>query len=180
MKTLNTILSVIFYLLLVATGLALILLFGTPALLQPTRDWIAAAPPWMPICAGSLLLVLLAAMPLTAALARRRRQFITFVNDNGRVTVDTDAVARHLATLRDDFAAVVWLKPCVRVAHGALRVGMVLGVRSGTQISELCRLMQARIKEVLDEHLGACDLEGIELEVDEIRNSSTSRKPPEA
>ncbi|MBQ9343628.1 MAG: hypothetical protein IJT88_00235 [Kiritimatiellae bacterium] len=178
MKALNLVLSAILYLALAACGLALILLFGTPQFLDPVRDWLYDVPPWIPILAGSLLLVLLAAVPLTGALARRHRQFITFENESGRVTVDTDAVSRYLLILRDEFAAIVWLKPRVRVAHGALQVGMALGVRAGTQITELCKLLQARTKEILEEHLGTCDLDGIALEVDEIR-SGASRKPVE-
>ena len=178
MKTLHLILAAIFYLLVIATGLALIVLFGTPALLDPVRDFLYDVPAWMPITAGSCALLLIAAMFLTGALARRRRQVIPFEHESGRVTVDTEAVCSYLSTLRDEFAAVVWLKPRLRVAHGALRVGIALGVRAGTQINELCRMMQARVKEILEEHLGTCDLLGIELEVDEIRHPG-SRKASE-
>jgi len=78
--------------------------------------------------------------------------------------------------LKNEFAAVVWQKSHLRVVRGALDVGLVLGVRDGTQIPELCKLMQARVRELLEEHLGTCDLHGVSVEVNEIR----SRKPAPA
>jgi len=50
-----------------------------------------------------------------------------------------------------------------------LVVGLVLGVKEGTRIPELCKLMQARVRELLQEHLGTCDLSGVSVEVNEIR-----------
>ena len=57
----------------------------------------------------------------------------------------------------------------LRVRRGALDVGIVVGVKAGTQIPELCRMIQKRVGEVLAEHLGTCDLAGIGIEVNEIR-----------
>jgi uncharacterized alkaline shock family protein YloU len=53
-------------------------------------------------------------------------------------------------------------------------VGLVRGVKEGTQIPELCKLMQARVRDLLEEHLGVCDLAGVAIEVNEIR---ARRKP---
>ena len=53
--------------------------------------------------------------------------------------------------------------------RGALSVELALGVKENTRIPELCKLIQARVKEVLAEHLGTCDLSGISVEVDEIQ-----------
>lgn len=180
MKTLNLVLSAIFYLALAALGIGLIVFFGAaPAeYVDKVQTWLQEMPRWIPILSGAVLLVFLAAIPLTGAIARRKRQFISFENESGKVTVDTEAVSRYLLTLRDEYAAIVWLKPALRVSHGALRVGMALGVRAGTQITELCKLLQTRTKEILEEHLGTCDLLGIELEVDEIRHGN-SRKSGE-
>ena len=66
------------------------------------------------------------------------------------------------------------MKSGVRVERGALAVGLVLGVKDGTRIPELCKLMQARVREILEEHLGTCDLAGVAVEVNEIR----ARKKP--
>ena len=80
------------------------------------------------------------------------------------------AAASPAQRVLDSIAAVV-----IAIAAIAL-VGLVLGVRDGTQIPELCKLMQARVRELLEEHLGTCDLAGVSIEVAEIR----SRKKPVA
>ena len=81
---------------------------------------------------------------------------------------------RALGGLKTEFAAVVWLKSLLRVHRGALEVGLILGVRDGTRIPELCKLMQARVRELLAEHLGTCDLAGVSIEVNEIQRRKKS------
>jgi len=90
--------------------------------------------------------------------------------------LEQEEVQEYLNSLKSEFAAVLALKSHLRVVRGALDVGLVLGVRDGTQIPELCKLMQARVRELLEEHLGTCDLAGVSVEVTEIR----SRKKPAA
>ncbi len=127
------------------------------------------AKPWHWMAAGIGVLLWVVLWGLSWALGRKRREFITFENENGRVTVDTDAVKAYLGGLKDEFAAVVWMKSQVKVRRGALAVGLVAGVKGGTQIPETCRMLQARTKEVLAEHLGTCDLAGVAVEINEIR-----------
>ena len=130
---------------------------------------LGGAKPWHWMAAGIVVLLWVGLWGLSWALGRRRREFITFENENGRVTVDTEAVRAYLGGLKGEFAAVVWLKSQVRVHRGALAVGLVAGVKEGTQIPETCRMLQARTKEVLAEHLGTCDLAGVAVEINEIR-----------
>ena len=93
--------------------------------------------------------------------------------------VSTSAVQSYLNSLKSEFAAVVWMKTHLQVVRGALDVGLVLGVKDGTQIPELCKLIQARVRELLEEHLGTCDLSGVSVEVNEIRSrKSTSMEEP--
>jgi uncharacterized alkaline shock family protein YloU len=126
------------------------------------------------VAAGVGGLVYLFAYLVTGLPCKRRGAFITFENENGTVSVKTEAVQDYLNRLKDEFAAIVWLKSHLRVVRGALAVGLVVGVKDGTQIPELCKLMQARVRELLEEHLGTCDLAGVSVEVNEIR----SRKLP--
>ena len=92
------------------------------------------------------------------------------------MSVSTEAVQDYLDALKNEFAAVVWQKSHLQVHRGALEVGLELGVKDGTRIPELCKLMQARVRELLEEHLGTCDLAGVSVEVNEIQ----SRKKPAA
>ena len=125
MKALNLILSAIFYLVLAALGIGLIVFFGAaPAeYVAKVQNWLHEMPAWIPILSGSVLLVFLAAIPLTGALARRKRQFITFENESGKVTVDTEAVSRYLLTLRDEYPALLG------VDNSAVREAVMMATR---------------------------------------------------
>lgn len=173
MKAIHFLLGLVLYLSIAAAGLAIIVSPEYPDFIQAALAWGAALPDWAKVAAGVGVVMYLFAFLLTGV-AWRRRAFITFENESGTVSVSTDAVQDYLDALKGEFAAVVWLKSRLRAAHGALEVGLALGVRDGTQIPELCKLIQARVRDLLEEHLGTCDLRGVSVEVNEIR----SRKKP--
>jgi hypothetical protein len=173
MKTIHFLLGLFLYLALVAAGLGLILAHQFPCIARTALDWMLARPLWQHVLMGVGILVWLALYFLTG-LPRRRPQFIRFENETGSINVSTDAVRKYIDGIRSDFAAVSWMKSALRVRRGALEVGIVIGVKSGTQIPELCKLIQKRVGEVLAEHLGTCDLAGIGVEVNEIRPRNTA------
>lgn len=150
-------------------GAALLCWNWTEDYVREAARWCAEAPSWGWILAGAVLLVWLALF-LATGLPRKRKQYVTFDNENGRVSVDLEAVQKYLNGLKGEFAALSWLKSALRVRKGALQVGLVVGVKSGTQIPELCKMIQKRVQEILQEHLGTCDLEGVGVEVHEIRS----------
>lgn len=183
MKILHTILAVVLFAALAASALALLLWAVGVLPIPPALANFCSAnifvQNWKGILAGSLAVAFLLLYALSAILARRtRRQVITFENDDGRVTVDTEAVRSYLGGLQAEFADSNWVKPTVDVRQGALAIRLDLGVKPGTQIPELCRLMQERVKEILREHLGTCDLAGIEMNVHEINGARRSSSDP--
>lgn len=169
MKAIHFLLGLILFLAIAALGLALIVSPQYPDFIQLAIAFGAGWPVWLKVAVGVGVTLYPFAYLLTGLALRRRKHFITFQNDNGTVSVSTDAVRDYLNELKGEFAAVVWLKSHLRVVRGALDVGLVLGVKDGTQIPELCKLMQTRVRELLEEHLGACDLAGVAIEVNEIR-----------
>ncbi len=176
MKAIHFLLGLGLFLSIAAGGLAVIVSPQYPEFIQTAIAWGSDLPDWAKVAAGTGVVAYLFAYLLTGLAWRRRRTFITFENENGTVCVSTDAVQSYLNSLKDEFAAVVWLKTRLRVVRGALDVGLSLGVRDGTRIPEMCKLMQERVRELLEEHLGTCDLAGVSVEVNEIR----SRKKPAA
>ena len=168
MKTIHFLLGLFLYLALVAAGLGLILAHQFPGPAHVALDWTCGLARWQHVLLGVGILVWLAVYFVTG-LPRRRPQFIRFENETGSINVSTDAVRKYIDGIRSDFAAVSWMKSALCVRRGALEVGIVIGVKGGTQIPELCRLIQKRVGEVLAEHLGTCDLAGIGVEVNEIR-----------
>ncbi len=169
MKAIHFLLGLVLYLSIAAVGLALMVSTQYPEFIQIAQGAVHGLPGWMRIVAGVGVLVYVFAYLLTG-LRWKKGSFITFENANGTVSVNTSAVQSYLDGLKGEFAAVVWLKSHLRVVRGALEVGLVLGVKDGTQIPELCKLMQARVRELLEEHLGTCDLAGVSVEVNEIRS----------
>lgn len=169
MKAIHFLLGLVLYLSIAAGGLALIVSPEYPDFIQMAVAWGASLPAWLKVAGGVGVLAYLFAF-LLSGLRWKRGTFITFENANGTVSVSTAAVQEYLNTLKGEFAAVVWLKSHLRAVRGALEVGLVLGVKDGTQIPELCKLMQVRVRELLEEHLGTCDLSGVSVEVNEIRS----------
>lgn len=173
MKAIHFLLGLVLYLSIAAGGLALIVSPEYPDFIQMAVAWGASLPAWLKVAGGVGVLAYLFAF-LLSGLRWKRGTFITFENANGTVSVSTAAVQEYLNTLKGEFAAVVWLKSHLRAVRGALEVGLVLGVKDGTQIPELCKLMQVRVRELLEEHLGTCDLSGVSVEVNEIRSRKKS------
>jgi hypothetical protein len=178
MKTIHFLLGLVLFLSLAAGGLALIVSPQYPEFIQTVIAWGSDLPAWAKVAAGVGGLLYLIVYLLSGRRCRRG-SFITFENENGTVSVNTVAVQEYLNNLKGEFAAVVWLKSHLQVVRGALAVGLVLGVKDGTQIPELCKLMQVRVRELLEEHLGTCDLSGVSVEVNEIRsrNKSAASEP---
>jgi uncharacterized alkaline shock family protein YloU len=168
MKAIHFLLGLVLFLSIAAGGMALMVSTEYPEFIQIAQGAVHGLPGWMRVAAGVGVVLYLFAYLLTG-LKWRKGSFITFENANGTVSVSTDAVRDYLNELKGEFAAVVWLKSHLRAVRGALEVGLVLGVKDGTQIPELCKLMQARVRELLEEHLGTCDLHGVSVEVNEIR-----------
>ncbi len=175
MKVIHFLLGLVLFLSLAAAGLALLVAPRYPDFIQAAVQWGADLPNWAKTAAGVGGLLYLFVYLLTGVAWTRRADFIAFENDNGTVHVSAPAVQDYLNGLKSEFAAVTWLKSNVRVVRGALTVGLVVGVKDGTRIPELCKMLQTRVREILEEHLGACDLAGVAVEVNEIRSR---RNPP--
>ncbi|MDY0144820.1 MAG: hypothetical protein RBS84_02365 [Kiritimatiellia bacterium] len=174
MKVIHFLLGLVLYMALAVAGLALMVSVQHPPCLQSALEWARGIPPWGRVVLGVGAIMYLFVYLLTGVAWRRKRSFIRFENEDGTVSVSTDAVQEYLDGLKDEFAAVAWLKTKLRAQRGALAVGLIVGVKEGTRIPELCKLIQSRVREILQEHLGTCDLSGISIEVNEIRSRKKS------
>lgn len=174
MKAIHFLLGLVLFLAIAAGGLMLIVSPEYPDCIQRVVTWGSDLPNWGKVAVGVGAILYLFVYLLTGLPRKRGGSFVTFENENGTVSVSTEAVQQYLDNLKDEFAAVVWLKSNLRTVRGALAVGLELGVKDGTQIPELCKLMQARVRELLEEHLGTCDLSGVAVEVNEIRSRTKS------
>lgn len=178
MKIIHFLLGLVMYLGIAVCGLAVIVSPEYPEFIQAVEAWGSDLPGWAKVAGGLGVIAYLFVFLLTG-LRWGRGDYITFENANGTVSVSTGALQEYLNGLKGEFAAVAWIKSRLRAVRGALEVDLALGVRDGTQIPELCKLMQARVREILEEHLGTCDLRGVAVEVNEIRSrkGNVAEKP---
>ena len=169
MKAFHFLLGLVLYMAVAAAGLALLAGVHCAEGVERCLGWLMRTTDPTGFWLGVGTLCYLFLFLLTGLPRRARKSFVTFANEDGTVSVSTAALQEYVDRLKGEFAAVAWMKTALGVRRGALAVGLVLGVKESTRIPELCRLVQARVREVLEEHLGTCDLAGISVEVAEIR-----------
>jgi len=117
-----------------------------------------------------VVLLLLAIIYLLSGFRRRggTDQFISFEGEGGTVCISMKAVRGFLSRIGDEFAAVLSLEPVISSSSGSMQVELDLRVKSGTQIPELCRLLQERVREKIRENLGITEIKNVKINVREI------------
>jgi len=170
MKILHALFGFVLYAAFLAGALLLVFAAATEAHLRGAFLALADWPVWGFVVLGSGLLALLGLFVLTGLVRRKAPRIIRFQNADGTIAVDIPAVEKYIDGIKGEYAALVRLSSSVAVVNGEVAVALKAAVKEGTQIPELCRMLQARVKEVLAEHLGNCDLAGIGVDVDEIRS----------
>ena len=115
-----------------------------------------------------MVLLLIALYILTGIRRRKSEQSITFETEGGSVSISMKAIRDFLARVGDEFAAVLSLDPAIRVVSGSVEVDLNLRVKAGTQIPELCKMLQDRIRESIKDNLGLTDVRAVRINVREI------------
>ncbi len=128
---------------------------------------------------GAALILLCMLFILTGCRRGEREQFLTFDNEKGAVSISMKAIRDFLAGVGDEFAAILSLQPVLHASGGGLEVDLEVRVRSGTQIPELCKLLQDRVKENIQTNLGISDVRGIRVSVHEIVTTPVAQKQEE-
>lgn len=129
---------------------------------------------------GAAVLLLVMFLYLLTGIRRSEKpKFITFENEGGTVSISIQAVRDSLARLAEEFASVLSLDPVIHGQSGNVEVEMNVRVKAGSQIPELCRLLQERVRENVQSHLGLPDLKGVKISVQEIVSPPSGKKPGE-
>ena len=123
-----------------------------------------------------VVLLLIVLYILTGIRRCKGEQFITFETEGGSVSISMKAIRDFLARVGDEFAAVVSLDPAIRATSGSVEVDLNLRVKAGTQIPELCKMLQERIRESIKDNLGLTDVRAIRISVREIVASPPEKK----
>lgn len=176
MKWLHGLSGLVLFLLLLAVGGGVIFLSLNPVPWETALNLLKAER-LMTLGAGAALILLALIYLLTALPPRPAEEYLTFRNENGSISIGVPAIHEFIAKLKDEFAAVLKLAPRVRPVKGALYVALDVTVRSGTQIPELCRMLQERVKESLAANLGVTDVRDIQVTVREIAPPPPAPRP---
>lgn len=120
------------------------------------------------IWTGVALLALALLLALTGLRRRDRERFLAFGNEQGSVTISTTAIGDYLARLIAEFPSVVRLQPHVLPRRGAVDIRIDLRVKAGSQVHELCELVQQRVREAMAEGLGIREVRKVTVTVRDI------------
>ncbi|MBP7831202.1 MAG: hypothetical protein KA248_14940 [Kiritimatiellae bacterium] len=135
---------------------------------------------WPALGAAAAVLFALALYVLSGIRPRRYSEpFITFENESGAVSVSTRAIGEVVSRVGDEFAAVLGLDSAVRPAGGSIEVTLDVKVRGGTQIPELCRMLQDRVRDIIRENLGLTEIRGVRVTVREIVGAAREARKTE-
>ena len=125
---------------------------------------------------ASVFLILIVLYILTGIRRCKGEQFITFDTEGGSVSISMKAVRDFLARVGDEFAAILSIDPAIRAAGGSVEVDLNLRVKAGTQIPELSKMLQDRVRETIKDNLGLADVRAIRISVREIVTAAPEKK----
>lgn len=130
-------------------------------------NWVAKHRLWTlsGLAAGWWLVVLFA---LTGHRRGRGETVVSLNTETGSISVSTRALEDYLARLSGEFAAVLELKPNVSAEGADITVMLDTRIRSNTQIPELCRMLQERVRHCIRDEMGLTDPRDVRVNVKEI------------
>lgn len=179
MKIIHVLLGLVLLALLVAGGVLVIRYALTP---DAWADITAQAGAWryyaMQGAAG--VLIVLALYLVTGLPRRTHAQFISFENEGGAVSISVKAIRDFLIRVGSEFAAILGMDPVIRAPSGAIELDLDVKVKAGTQIPELCKLLQDRVRESMRDSLGLPEVRRIRINVREIVAVTQEKKHEES
>jgi len=103
------------------------------------------------------------------------KQFISYDGRGGRVSICVKTIRDFIQTTTDEFSSIISMHPSLQFRGGSLDVELELRIVAGTQIPELCQMLQERIKERLQDELGLRDVRNVKVSVREIVGKATEK-----
>ena len=179
MKALHVILGLLLYivLLLGSAGCAYIAWYQ-PDLWDHTLDLIRQER-LLSMGGASAFFALVLVFLVTGIKRTTKVDYLTFDNESGTISISISAINEFMSKLGNEYAAVMSLRPHVKTVGGGLDIALDVRVRAGSQIPELCRMLQDSVREKLSKNLGVVDIHGIRVMVKEIIPVADSEKRDE-
>lgn len=120
------------------------------------------------VCWAGGVLCVMAVYLLSSAPRKKPTRFLSFENDDGRISISTDAIRDYIAKLASEFPSVIRMAPNVLASKEGIDIAIDLRVKAGPQIHEVCEVLQKRVRESLANGLGISELRRVEISVKEI------------
>jgi uncharacterized alkaline shock family protein YloU len=117
---------------------------------------------------SAMIWALVALYAVTGRKRKKNARFLYFNNEGGTVSVSTDAIADYVSKLLAEFPSIVQMKPKIIPARNAINVLIKVKIKADSQISEVCELLQHRVRESIGTGLGIQQVGEVEVSVVEI------------
>lgn len=167
-RVVHVLLGLLILVILLGLGIGLIYMAYSAECWTQGIDTLRAERGWGAL-AGMALLALVAVYLITGY----RRQpagddYLAFNNNGATVSILLRAVNEFITKIGDEFAAIISMKPAVRPRGRSIDIDLDIRVKAGTQIPELCQLLQERVRESVRQNLGISDIKRIRVSVKDI------------
>ncbi len=96
---------------------------------------------------------------------RMRERFLTFESDQGPVSISTLAIADFLTRLAAEFPSIVRIEPHIIPRHNTIDVLLDVRVKAGTQVNDMCQLLQQRVRQSLIDEMGIPEVNLVRVNV---------------
>jgi uncharacterized alkaline shock family protein YloU len=105
---------------------------------------------------------------------RRSNRFLSFSNEQGVVNISTDAISEYISKLAPEFPSIV--KMTTEIIPHRRKVDILVSVRikAGSQVHEICEVLQQKIRESMEKGLGINDVERVIVSVEKISTEHKS------
>lgn len=157
----------------------LVIYCGTDTELWKTLTTLAKNERFVTMGAAAVIILVLVIYILSGFTRHSVEQFLSFDSEKGTISISMKAIHDFLSGVGDEFAAILSLQPKLRAIGSALEVEMDVKVKSGTQIPELCGMLQDRVRESIQSNLGISDIRNVKVVVSEIVSEAAVAKPDE-
>ncbi|MBC8443149.1 alkaline shock response membrane anchor protein AmaP [PVC group bacterium] len=167
MKVLRRVVRLLVLIVLLAVGISMLAVALSPERwrdIQVMGD--GAREMWSSVGGGLLLAGIIFA--LSEYRTRKRERFLAFDNDGGTVSISTEAMADYITKLTTEFPSVVRMRPNVRPTRGGVDLLIDVRIKAGSQVHEVCELLQQRVRERVVEGLGISEVRRVEVSVKDI------------
>lgn len=167
MKSLNRLLTLFVYALLLATGLGVLLLVVIPGQWEAACRMMSASR-LSGAGIGLLLFCIGLLLVMSEVPSRRRNKFLSFSNDEGAVNISTEAISEYLCKLLPEFPSIVKMAPVVEPRRRKIDIVVDIRIKAGNQLHEICEVLQKRVRESMENGLGIRDVRNVIVRVTQI------------